>query len=165
MAKRMTGTAWVLLAVLAAMWLAFAIWLYVGTPYEPDPGLTSSYMQIIIGAVHVYNDVTGSVPAEPEDYAPAPAWFTGHSDEEWRVYCRSAALYSQLVDVEKSLNTCAKLPIGATAIIEEGPAAFVDSWGHYMDYQPQGDFGGPLIISAGQDGRFGTEDDYRSDGR
>jgi len=163
----MTGTAWVLLAVLAAMWLALAIWLYVDSlrEHEPDPRITRAYVQIIAAAIDAYCDETGSVPAEPEDYAPAPGWFTGHSDEEWRVYCRSAALYSQLVDVEKSLNTCAKLPIGAVAIIEEGPAAFVDSWGHYMDYQPQGAFGGPLVISAGPDGRFGTKDDYRSDGR
>jgi hypothetical protein len=48
----------------------------------------------------------------------------------------------------------------------EDRRAFADGYGKYMDYQQASGAGGtPLLISAGPDGKFGTEDDIRSDRR
>ncbi len=108
-------------------------------------------------------------------------------DPNWRAYNHGGYLLRQLATNAQSK---AKVPtdtnsfaVTATsnlngranfdddpAVVLNGPytdtRAFIDGYGKFMDYLPAGGVGGtPLLISAGPDGQFGTEDDIRSDRR
>lgn len=58
------------------------------------------------------------------------------------------------------------LPDDAIVTDDDGSRFLMDGYEQPMHYDPKGGLGGrrPVLISAGPDGEFGTEDDIRSDG-
>lgn len=147
---------------------------------QQERRLTVVYQDIILGAIQTYANLTGGVPANPGD--PGPGGTYGEisvqrppdmTDTQWNIYARSAILYMDLIKERECVNQLAKLPQGAVLMGVLGqPAAFVDAYGHYMDYRDNRACGGPLLISGGPDGYIGDEygaqyaaDDIRSDER
>lgn len=133
---------------------------------------TKTNMQIIHQAIDEYRIVKGSYPVEATSSAypgsdPGPAWLDGSEPVErqrnWDTYCRGKKLYDDLAGEPQSRVFIAKLKKGAIKDIFNGDV-FMDGFSKYIEYRSAGGVGGaPVIISAGVDGRFGTEKDIRSD--
>lgn len=113
---------------------------------------------------------------------------TTDSDNDWMAFLRAKKLSEQIVGyTDLTLpppnvwtgNIAAKTKVanaptalfnfnykdGATTVNRQQPL-FVDAYGKYMDYSSSKGVGStPVLISAGPDGKFGNEDDIRSDRR
>jgi hypothetical protein len=129
---------------------------------------TKANQDIILAAISKYADRRDSaVPANPPDPGPGGVYDSGalnmtrsdalqDSDVKWNIFVRCALLYRDLEAEPECKKMLDNLPRG---VIMRGqldePAAFVDAYGNYMDYQEKGGFGGPLLISGGPDGYIG----------
>ena len=97
---------------------------------------TRMYMQTIMLAIDAYHEATGNYPAEGN-------------------------LYQQLIAVPAAKKRLSALPDDAVK-----DNVFVDGFEKHMYYFRTGGIGGlPVLISAGADRTFDTEDDIRSDNR
>ena len=132
---------------------------------------TRTYMQTITLAINAYREAAGDYPPEETDIPAVPEeWYPGMRPSEkrqrmWSAFCRNKKLYQQLIAVPLAQKRLAALPEDAVSSIY-GENVFVDGFETYMDYFRTGGIGGlPVLISAGADRTFDTEDDIRSDNR
>lgn len=132
---------------------------------------TRTYMQTITLAINAYHEAAGDYPPEEADIPAVPEeWYPRMRPEEkrqrmWAAFCRNKKLYQQLIAVPSAQKRLAALPEDAVSSIY-GENIFVDGFETYMDYFRTGGIGGlPVLISAGPDRTFDTEDDIRSDNR
>ena len=123
---------------------------------------TRMNMQVILSAMKTYYDSQGDYPVEESDFSGKPASW---ADRDWQAYCRNRKLYQQLCLVPAVKKKIATLREDAVSNVE-GSYVFIDGFETYMDYFRTGGIGGlPVLISAGADRTFDTEDDIRSDNR
>jgi prepilin-type N-terminal cleavage/methylation domain-containing protein len=131
---------------------------------------TKINMKVILTAVQTYSECdpnnaypldVSPIPGKPGDY--------GGSDREWAAYSRSNSLYNCLLPgnpdprVSKKLVSLGKDGVGPNY---GGNNVFIDGWGKPIEYWSNTGAGGsPLLVSAGSDGKWDTDDDIRSDGR
>lgn len=102
---------------------------------------TRTTQKLVLQAIKAYRGDTGSWPAGPSPQN----------------------LLTQLQDSHAAVENLRNLP--PDALPADGDAV-LDAYGNAMNYQPSGALGsgGPVLISAGPDGDFGTsEDNIRSD--
>lgn len=134
---------------------------------------TRMYMQTIMLAINTYHEATGdypaqetSIPAVPDDWYPRMRPWEKR-DRMWAAFCRNKKLYHQLIAVPSAQKKLTALPKDAVSnIYGYGENVFVDGFETYMDYFETGGIAGsPVLISAGPDRTFDTEDDIRSDNR
>jgi prepilin-type N-terminal cleavage/methylation domain-containing protein len=126
-------------------------------------------MKVILGAVEAYHEVKGYYPGEPPDpddpsFPPVPS--VGWIQRDWQAYVRGRNLYQQLD--ETPLAQAKLRGLGKDAILSiYNSWVFVDGFGKYMEYyRDLGAGATPLVLSAGADGDFNTqEDNIRSDDR
>jgi prepilin-type N-terminal cleavage/methylation domain-containing protein len=144
------------------------------------------------GAPAPYNLFPGIDPGGTRDPRPDFAASDPDGNNNWMAFLRAKYLSQQLLGWTDSTTTPADVHIGnaaAKAKLGNVPAVgftysytdpfptpkvfvnysqplFVDAYGKYMDYSSSRGVGStPVLISAGPDGKFGNEDDIRSDRR
>jgi len=125
---------------------------------------TRMYMQTIMLAIDAYRESTGSYPAEETNIPEKPDdWHWASRD--WSAFCRNKKLYQQLIAVPAAKKRLSALPNDAVRNIY-GENVFIDAFEMMMEYFINKGIGEtPLLVSAGADRTFGTEDDIRSDNR
>ncbi|MCK4625996.1 MAG: type II secretion system protein [Phycisphaerae bacterium] len=123
---------------------------------------TRTNMLVILQAIEEYRTVKGDYPPDEADSVAPGGWVDG--ERNWDAYCRGKKLYEELVSVPQSQAFVAKLDKDAIKSIYSSDV-FVDGFEKYMEYFSDGGVGGsPVIVSAGTDSDFGTENDnIRSD--
>lgn len=124
---------------------------------------TAVSMKAILNAIETYREVTGDYPVEATDFTGQPT--VGWTVRDWQAYVRGRLLYEDLSGRPQSQAKLA--PLGNAVLQISGNWVFVDGFGKYLDYFRDGGAGGtPLLLSAGADGNFDTqEDNVRSDDR
>jgi type II secretory pathway pseudopilin PulG len=130
-------------------------------------------MTQILDAIEAYsmNDPNHAPPEDSARIAPTPK-LPGWSLQDWQAFNRGFGLYQ---DLGRNAVSAGKLPTGdgsTAGFVILWPVqltrydALADGFRKFMDYRDSGGVGGtPLLISAGPDGKFGTQDDIRSDRR
>ncbi|MDY7011682.1 MAG: type II secretion system protein [Planctomycetota bacterium] len=123
---------------------------------------TKLNMEVIHQAIEAYSEVKGNYPPDEDDFSDP---YPDYSDRDWRAYKRGVKLYDELSSVPQARARLANL--GKDAIMNiDGNNVFVDGFDKYMEYfSDHGAGGTPVVISAGGDGRFGTdaEPEYKKD--
>lgn len=133
---------------------------------------TRTNMGVIHAAIEKFNEETGNYPEELLDSLPPAGWpLDAQSQSEWYPFNRGAHLYRQLM-IDPAPAACRArlrdLTYQNDAIItmQGTRETFADGFKKYLDYRrSEGAGGTPLLLSAGADGQFNTQDDIRSDNR
>ncbi|MCD4700143.1 MAG: type II secretion system GspH family protein [Phycisphaerae bacterium] len=144
---------------------------------------TKLNMEVIRQAIESYRDAMEIYPTDENDFTGRPAVgefapvpgnpsADARNYRNWQAYCRGEKLYEDLSSVPQARAHIANLSKDAIMNIE-GNNVFVDGFDKYMEYFSDRGVGGtPVVISAGADGRFGTDaepkyktDNIRSDGQ
>ena len=125
---------------------------------------TRMYMETISLAIETYYESTKDYPYQETDIPETPDDWRWTS-RDWHAFMRNKKLYQQLIAVPSAQKRLAALPEDAVRNIY-GENVFIDGFEMFLDYFRSGGVGGsPVLISAGPDRTFDTEDDIRSDNR
>jgi hypothetical protein len=126
---------------------------------------TRAWMEVILTAVEACreSDPSRAYPPQETDFSGRPGNWTVR---DWEAYKRCLLLYQRLAANPQAQARVAALSPDAVMRVQSNNV-FVDGFGKVMDYFREGGAGGmPLLLSAGGDGDFGTQDDnVRSDNR
>ncbi len=142
----------VILAIIIA--LAVAIGGYINE--ESSRKRTQTAQEILKTAVDMYEKAyDGRAPSDEWD----SSWSVTKPGDE--AEATTVALLQRLKEVPKSWKIVEKLE---EEIFEDAQTPLTDGFGYPMKYVDDGGRGkAPVLISTGPDGKFGTEDDIRSD--
>ncbi|MGC9454193.1 MAG: type II secretion system protein [Phycisphaerae bacterium] len=107
-------------------------------------------------------DLSGAMPSGPENDETTAVLLEYLQAEDSRVDFSSDDDLVTAIRVA-TRQTLTDLPEGA---MDESNSYLLDGYEQRMHYDPEGGLGGrrPVLISAGPDGKFDTEDDILSDG-
>lgn len=172
-----------LLAVMVIMAVLVSLVVAVGTYVREDAARrkTSTIQAMITQAIQEFYDEVGRYPGIDENgnvdgdldgdlqgSVPSP-----EENETTAVLVEYLRAERDLADddMETAVRIAAEriladLPDDAMVIGDSGDRYLMDGFEQRMHYDPEGGLGGrrPVLISAGADGKFDTEDDIRSDG-
>ncbi len=172
-----------ILSVLAS--LITGVTVYVMDKANREQTLTNQL--VIINAVDRYYEIMGEYPPDGSDAASLAKLavldnppVAADSGAILLRFLTTGSIDTAAIDAG-TINTpfarrlrprVAKIQKSSAAVLLElpegamDPGGFMDAYGNYMTYDMDGGLGGtPVVISAGPDTTFNTEDDIRSDSR
>lgn len=165
-----------LMVVLMALGILVAMVVAIGknVAEEQNRRQTATVQEVVIGCIDIYRSVNGQVPPRThscsmedspyDECYHGGAWPGGENTEYWRM----RGLIWELRRVPECEEALMRLGARFFRTDEEGleelaSGAVFDAYNRAMDWDPEGGFNnGPVVISAGPDGKFGLVD--RDDG-
>ena len=135
---------------------------------------TEANQNIVVSAIEAYYEVQGSYPADAMDFATPPgAQGPANADANnillyylrgWEEGTDNQSVRNSKQRVRKATESIIlELPSDAVVIADLDTSFLMDGFGNAMQYSRTGGLGGrPVVVSAGPDDQFGTDDDIRS---
>lgn len=158
-----------IIAILVALVVGVSQYLYA----QSGKQTTASAMKITTNAIMLFHETYGKYPLEDADPDKTGEvlfnYLTGSSnfkDADYTYVMGPAPTGTQLDDLRKDIRTkiAIKLQNLPKKCLGASDTAIKDAYGKVMRYSANGGLGqAPVLVSAGPDGDFGTNDDIRSD--